>query len=124
MKNIFPEKYRVFTGNPAYDRPIGQKAGVFRLPHPKISNYEINIIASSGMGWEHVSVTLFCPTRKVERCPTWEEMCFVKDTFWNKDETVVQYHPAEDQYTNTHPYCLHLWRPTDVALPRPEKIMV
>lgn len=66
-----------------------------------------------GDGWEHVSVSL------VNRCPTWDEMCFVKDLFWSPEETVVQYHPRASEYVNNHPYCLHLWRPIGVGLPLP-----
>ena len=62
--------------------------------------------------WEHVSVSL------PDRCPTWDEMNFVKDLFWSGSETVLQFHPAKFQYVNTHPFCLHLWKPpTLVELP-------
>lgn len=54
--------------------------------------------------WDHVSVSL--PTRT----PTWEEMCHVKDLFFELNETVVQFHPSIEEYVNNHPYCLHLWR--------------
>ena len=56
--------------------------------------------------WEHVSVST------PERCPTWEEMCWIKDLFWDEEETVVQYHPPKSRYVNMHPFTLHLWRPT------------
>jgi len=54
--------------------------------------------------WEHVSVSC------AGRCPTWDEMQTVKTMFWRDDETVVQFHPRNDEYVNLHPYCLHLWR--------------
>ena len=44
------------------------------------------------------------------RCPTWEEMCMVKDIFWGEEECVVQFHPPRSEYVNRHPYCLHLWK--------------
>lgn len=66
-----------------------------------------------GPVWEHVS----CSTPK--RAPNWAEMCFVKDLFWDEDDCVVQYHPPKADYVNCHPYCLHLWRPEGVELPRP-----
>lgn len=65
------------------------------------------IIASWGASWEHVSVHI----KEAKRCPTWPEMCFIKSVFWTSDECVVQYHPPESSYVNTHSYCLHLWRP-------------
>lgn len=63
-----------------------------------------SVVFSWGMGWEHVSVAY------PNRCPTWEEMCRVKNIFWSDDECVVQYHPPKADYVNFHPYCLHLWR--------------
>lgn len=71
-----------------------------------------------GEPWEHVSVST------ASRCPTWEEMCFVKDLFWAPDETVVQYHPPLSDYINRHPYCLHLWRPTGTPVVLPPQICV
>jgi hypothetical protein len=72
--------------------------------------------------WEHVSVSVRVPGET--RCPTWEEMCEIKDMFWDKDETVIQYHPAEADYVNMHPHTLHLWKPIGVELPTPPSIMV
>lgn len=71
------------------------------------------VVWSFGGGWEHVSVSYR------RRTPSWDEMCKVKDMFWNEDETVVQYHPKKSEYVNRHPYCLHLWRKTgeDFELP-------
>ena len=63
------------------------------------------IIVSDGGGWDHVSV------HAEGRCPTWEEMCRVKELFFKDDETVMQIHPAKADYINHHPYTLHLWRP-------------
>ncbi len=70
-------------------------------------------VASNGEGWEHVSVSL------PYRCPTWKEMCHIKSIFWDDDEVVLQYHPKKDEYVNFHPYCLHLWNPIGVEIPRP-----
>lgn len=53
--------------------------------------------------WEHVSISM------ADRCPTWEEMCYIKDLFWEPEETVVQYHPPKSEYVNMAKYCLHLW---------------
>lgn len=78
----------------------------------------IGFIASWGEGWEHVSISL------KKRCPTWEEMCFFKDIFWNDNECVIQYHPPRKNYVNCHKYCLHLWRPINEQVPMPPKILV
>jgi hypothetical protein len=82
--------------------------GAFLVQSP--SGVALRIIASDGSHpdaeeWEHVSVSVSGP----KRCPNWPEMCFVKQLFWDDDETVVQYHPAKADYVNHHPFTLHLW---------------
>ena len=69
-------------------------------------------------GWEHVSVSpIGSKDERNQPAPTWKQMCEVKDLFWRPDETVVQFHPAEDRYI--HGVCgietnvLHLWKPID-----------
>ena len=79
---------------------------------------QASVIWSNGGGWEHVSVSFN------HRCPTWEEMCEIKNMFFHPHEVVVQYHPAESEYVNTHPYCLHLWRPLEQDMPTPPAWMV
>ncbi len=76
-------------------------------------------IASDGRGWEHVSVSL-----NKKRTPTWEEMCFVKELFWDDDECVVQFHPPKSAYVNNHPYVLHLWRPVNYDFRLPPQNMI
>lgn len=68
--------------------------------------------------WEHVSVSL------PSRCPTWEEMCRIKDIFWNDDEPVIQFHPPKSDYKNLHLFCLHLWRRTDQRIELPPTYLV
>lgn len=75
--------------------------------------------------WEHVSVSVRnkrgLPLR---RCPTWEQMCIVKETFWDDEIAVMQLHPPKSDWVNNHAFCLHLWRPVDVAVPLPPSIYV
>lgn len=118
-----PEKYRLKRGPMGSTEAYGCN-GVFVIPHYKISGYEINCIVSDGMGWQHVSVSLSSTRRKVDRCPTWEEMCFVKSLFWDDEETVMQLHPPKSEYVNNHEYCLDLWKPDSIIIPLPESIMV
>ena len=92
----------------------GDQNGLFLIRLPG-SGLVYNVIAGRGVGWEHVSVSLSY------RCPTWDEMAAIKRYFWDDSETVVQYHPAESDYVNVHPYCLHMWRPIDAVLPMPPK---
>jgi len=108
-----PEKFRVVI--PAYG-PGDEHNGMFEviLKHKQ----KVRVVASNGMGWEHVSVS------REDRCPTWDEMGQIKAMFWGPDDTVVQYHPPESDYVNIHKNCLHLWRPTDIEMPRPPKFMV
>lgn len=81
---------------------------------------QLQVIATVDDGWEHVSVVV----RGKKRCPTWEEMSFVKDFFWMSTEWVMQFHPPDHVKVNDHPYCLHLWRPLDGLMKTPERWMV
>src|SRR5262245_53371563 len=87
----------------------------FLIPY---QSFTLRVIASDGMGWEHVSVSL------PNRCPNWREMCFIKDLFWDVEDVVIQYHPAKSEYVNVHDNCLHLWRPVEVRIPIPPKELV
>src|SRR5215218_9591845 len=97
------ERCRVLRG------PIGSPAGVMygAFVIPQKSGPDLNVIAHDGvaepaernpglMGWEHVSVST------PYRTPTWEEMCRVKELFWDDTETVVQFHPPKASYVNNH----------------------
>ncbi len=84
-----------------------------------LHNY--TVVWSYAGGWDHVSINNF------RRTPTWDEMCVIKDLFWDSDETVVQYHPAIDNYVNNLKNCLHLWKPIEKysgVLPIPPDYMV
>lgn len=87
--------------------------GAFALPLGR--GRIADIIASDGMGWEHVSVKIRLG-RKLST-PTWHDMCRVKNEFWDKGDCVVQYHPPALVYVNTHPHVLHLWRPNSPDIP-------
>jgi hypothetical protein len=76
------------------------------------------IIAASGGGWDHVSVST------QTRCPTWEEMEFVKRMFFKDDEVAMQLHVPPLYHISIHPYALHLWRPHNTDIPLPPRIMV
>lgn len=75
--------------------------------------YTLGIVVSDGAGWDHVSVSL------QSRCPTWQEMSFVKDLFFEPHEAAMQLHPPQSEYVNHHEYCLHIWRPHDKRIPLP-----
>lgn len=113
-----PEKFRETSGLMPSSKLDGNN-GVFYVSSLKLTRM-LRVIISDGGGWEHVSVSLH------NRCPTWDEMCFVKDLFWGEDDLVVQMHPPKDDYVNYHPYCLHLWRKsgTNGFCERPPKLFV
>lgn len=71
-----------------------------------LRGWQGTIVVSNGAGWEHVSVS---PLKKYYT-PTWDDMCAIKELFWNDDEAVIQIHPAKSDYVNNMPNCLHLWR--------------
>ncbi len=98
--------------------------GFFIIPHKREKKLEIRTQASDGMGWEHVSISVAQINKKPQRCPTWEEMCWIKDLFWSKNDCVIQYHPEESEYVNMHPFVLHLWKPINQKIPIPQKIMI
>lgn len=93
------------------------KAGAFELPSP-IDKVPLHIIACSGEGWDHVSVS------RNDRCPNWAEMEGIKRLFFQDDETAMQLHVPADDHVDCHPFCLHLWRPLDAEIPRPPSIFV
>ena len=82
------------------------------------NGYLLHILASSGGGWDHVSVSLS------NRTPTWEEMEWVKRTFFKDSETAMQLHVPPGDHINNHPFVLHLWRPHLKPIPMPPKSYV
>lgn len=144
MFNV-PEKYRVLRGPFASTLAAGNN-GVFVLPsigggvrvhlqciasdskHPDANMFGD---PKDGIYYEHVSIVMINithsgKTHELGRCPTWAEMCYVKETFWDDPEDVViQYHPPKSEYVSNHQNCLHLWRPADkegnpIPIPRPD----
>jgi hypothetical protein len=127
---IFPEQFRArntpelvalcYASNP------GDGFGVFFIPASKAPRRRhLKIIACDAAdpmskGWEHVSVSV-SPT--VTQPPYWDEMCFVKQLFWEPEACVVQYHPPQADYINITEGVLHLWR-YSAGFPMPPKIFV
>lgn len=118
----FLERHRVKEPNLTVDQRYCTDSsygfnGMFRFA---IGGYSLRCIASDGMGWQHVSVSI----ERDNRPPKWEIMCQVKDLFWEDENWVVQFHPAKSEYVNHHPGCLHLWRSMEKPFPTPDSIMV
>lgn len=110
-----PEQYRVRNGRLASDESFGNN-GCFIVSGPQ--GAKLLVIASDQLGWDHVSVST------KTRCPRWDEMCFIKDLFFDEDETVVQFHPKKSEYVNNHPHCLHLWKMHNHEYELPDSIFV
>lgn len=114
--NPLVEKYRQRTGRMGTSERWGNN-GLFIVPG--LATHRLLCIVSDGEGWEHVSVSL----TKKQRLPLWEEMCYVKDLFWEAEEVVIQYHPRASAYIN-FTEALHMWRPLGVVLPEPPTSLV
>lgn len=114
-----PEEYRQENAGAWSSTSADGNNGVFILPPSAAKKRpQLKIIASDGEGWEHVSVSTAI------RCPTWPEMCLVKDLFWDSEDAVMQLHPPKSTWINNFPFCLHLWRPTTAVIPLPASILV
>ena len=104
------ERGRLQTGK--FGTNTGDTFGSFVVKHR--SGRRFRVMVGDGLGWDHVSAST-----NTGRTPTWAEMCWLKDLFFDPDETVIQYHPAVSEYVNFHRGCLHLWRPQEEILPMP-----
>lgn len=108
--------------------------GFFKLPTPEVCGigreYHFVVMVSDAfeeIAWEHVSVHGRYFDLKGTPCyftPSWTQMCWIKDQFWNEDECVMQLHVPKSEHVNTHNHVLHLWRPSNVAIPRPPQNLV
>lgn len=104
--------------------------GAFLIP--QLNGRDLWVIASDGSDWElsnlplpkweHVSVHIF--DGKKMSTPRWDDMCKVKDIFWDEEDVVIQFHPKKSEYINNHRYTLHLWRVIDYNFPTPPKLTV
>jgi hypothetical protein len=83
-----------------------------------LKGMRLAVVASSGEGWDHVSVSTS------HRTPNWTEMEFIKRRFFNDDEVAMQLHVPSKDHINIHDFCLHLWRPQYVGIPLPPRIFV
>jgi len=103
-------QHRIRTGLVATDDSNG-KTGGFRF-----GALQVLAFFPDPNGWEHVIVT------RLDQTPTWDEMCFIKDVFWEPEDLVWQYHPPKSQNSNVHPYALHLWKKLGFEFPMPPSI--
>lgn len=76
-------------------------SGLWLIP---FKHETLQVISTLDNGRAHVSVVV----KGKKRTPTWEEMCFVKECFWEDEEEAIQIHPKKSEYVNYHNYCLHI----------------
>jgi len=62
-----PNEYRIRNGELGSTDEMGNN-GAFLIPY---QSFNLRVIASDGIGWEHVSVSV------PNRTPPWREMCFI-----------------------------------------------
>ena len=99
MRRI-PFRKQLFDGTYATELTIGRlKGSVVFTPEED--------------GWEHVSFSPY-DHRKL---PSWDDMCQLKEIFWEDEEEAIQIHPKKSRYINIMRNCLHLWRNKDYPLP-------
>jgi hypothetical protein len=110
------ENARITTGD--YASQKGDAYGAFVL---WFRGRQLHILASTGEdpiteGWEHVSVST--DAKQGQHPPSWRDMIYIKDLFWDESESVLQFHPPKAEYINNYSTCLHLWKPPyPVVLP-------
>jgi hypothetical protein len=92
----------------------GSRGGAFMIPYP-LAGVELRCVATNGGDWDHVSVSL------ANRTPTWAEMAYAKRFFFHDHEVVMELHVPDKDHINTHPHCLHLWRPHHATIPLPPR---
>lgn len=87
-------------------QPIGEGkcSALIKLPDCKTCSV---VWGTNEDGYEHVSVS---PLKKI-LLPSWDDMAYLKDVFFDDEEEVYQIHPPKSQYVNIKDNCLHLWRP-------------
>lgn len=110
------ERWRIKTGQMGSSEIDGFN-GCFLVP---LDGELWHVIISDGMGWRHVSIS----NAQKKVLPNWTVMSRMKDAFFGDESWVVQFHPAKDDYVNTHPYCLHLWESLDEPMPHPSIVLV
>lgn len=122
-----PNEFRITEGPMGSDNSIGN-VGAFKIPwHKGGGSCVLFVIASDGKpnichGWEHVSVS-GC-TNRGPFIPSWDQMCYVKDLFWDEQDCVLQFHPPKADYINNNKNTLHMWRKFGSEIELPPKELV
>jgi hypothetical protein len=89
-----------------------------RFFFPSLTERRIAVIACSGDGWDHVSVSM------PNQIPPWSVMSMVYTYFFKPDEVAYQLHVPAVDHININPNVLHIWRPHRGRILLPPKFMV
>lgn len=117
LRELDPLRMRGQKVREIYGWEGDERFGAFMLLSP-VDHGQLVIIASNDEGWDHISVS------RKNRCPNWQEMDAVFRAFFAEGETAMQLHVPHSEHVNDHPYCLHIWRPHNAAIPKPPAIFV
>ena len=60
--------------------------GAFLIESPE-PGWRLFLIASDGLGWEHISVSARRDIKS--RIPSWREMAYVKNLCWDDEDVVI-----------------------------------
>jgi hypothetical protein len=87
----------------------------YEFPSPKVKGGKLQVLASTDNSdkgrLEHISVKGYTKTSFYTPC--WDEMCYIKDAFFEAEQVVIQLHPKKSQHVNINENTLHLWRKED-----------
>lgn len=72
----------------------------------EFGKFKGNVIWGRAEGGEYDHVSVASP----KRIPTWEELCKIKDMFFEDEEECYQVFPKKSEYVNVHKNCMHIWR--------------
>lgn len=118
MKRKLDPRWKLARVRHPFGNAVNDFNAAYRIMGP--AGRDLTILVSDGEGWDHVSVSTPAGTD----APTWAEMCWVKDQFFEAREYAVEYHPPHERYINVHPNCLHIWRPQNERVPMPPLALV
>jgi hypothetical protein len=103
------ESYRIRYGRLGSDESF-EANGYFLVPYK--DEYLLCLISDAG-GWDHVNISL------PHRTPNWNEIEFVRDTFFDAKDVVVIYSPPRLKPFLSNPNHIHLWRKQGQSFPIP-----
>lgn len=115
------EKYRG-PASSMFPHKKGDLYGFFFIPdRKKPTGPKLKVLVSpwdcKEGNWRHISVS------HIKRCPTWGELCQIKEMFWGPDVTVQQFHPKASEYVNNANNCLHMWEKVGTEAELPPSIL-